>query len=233
MKLYLSIITILLCNSFSMGQEKFRVIIYQNTDIFDITSTDYDVSPSITSTTSQANFNRISFGFQITSKKGLKHQIELMIPEVSKKAGDGQLPFNYQLFKRQQSNSSTTAISFRYEVNKSLYSFKNFSLSLGLGLSPYYIFEERKSYSPDFFDSYLERYGAFFNFIPCITYKATNRFGLEISFPLVIYNFYNVEHHVANPVIPIRMQTNGGFEDKFFDNVYSLRFGVSYSFAKK
>jgi hypothetical protein len=233
MKLYLLTIALSLSSLFSIGQEKFRIKIYQNTDLFDITRTDYDVNPSITSSSQQTKFNRISIGLQIVSKKGLKHQIELMIPEISKQAGDSQLPFEYLLFKRRESNSSTTAISFRYEVNKSLYSFKNFDLSLGLGLTPYYIFEECKSYSPDFFDRYQERYGASFNIVPCINYKLTNRFGLEISFPFTVYNMQNIEFHLSNPVVPIRYQTVSGFDDMFFSKIYTFRFGVSYSFAKK
>jgi hypothetical protein len=232
MNQYLFIIAILLYNHFSFGQGKFGIKIYQNTDVFSVTTTDNDVSPSITSISSQTNFNRISIALQIKSRNKLNHQIELMIPEISKQIPDVQLPFSYQFIKRKESKSSITTISFRYEISKSLYSFKNFRLNLGFGLSPYYVFQERKSYSPNFFDSYLEYYGASFNTIPYITYNVTNRFGLEISFPFTIYNLQKVTQHIANPAIPIKQQTNVGLESNFSNNVYTIRFGMLYVFNK-
>ncbi|MFM9840896.1 MAG: hypothetical protein ACKVOQ_21695 [Cyclobacteriaceae bacterium] len=232
MKQHLSIIVILLSTHFSFGQGKFGIKVYQNTDIFSITTIDYDVNPSLTSTFSRTNFNRISIVLQMAAKNKLIHEIELIIPEFSKPISNPQFPFNYAFRKRNDLDNLMTTISLRYEIHKKIHSVGNIHINLGIGLNPYYINVEDISKTPNTYDRYTKYFGGSLNLIPSIIYKISNQFSLEINCPFKIYDLMNVTNRIANPAIPINQQTSTKIENGFLYNIYTFRFGVSYYFIR-
>ena len=81
----------------SFGQSAFGIKVYQNTDLF---KTIYNESRNNLLTSSeQVNFSRISLAMDIHTKKGLLHEVEFFIPEISKSLEDIQYPMNYEFRK--------------------------------------------------------------------------------------------------------------------------------------
>jgi hypothetical protein len=236
MKQCLLIFAILYSNHVSFGQGKIKLKMYQNTDLFDISYTKYDdnLGKYVSGLSHKTNFNRISLAIQIRAKNKLVHEIELLIPELSKVTTNPQFPFPYSFDYRWQIEPyySVSTVSIRYEVGKTLYSYGNLNLDLGVGINPYYI---SGHFIPPFtttFERTHKYVGFSFNVTPRISYIISKRFGVEINSPFKIYDLIESTLHIDNPSIPIRQQTVSETKSEFFSNVYTIRFGVSYSFKK-
>ena len=79
----------------SFGQKNFGIKIYQNTDFFEIQYYDYQTVRK----SQNVNFNRISLAVEFGTPKGYTHEVELLIPELSKSLDNMQYPMNYEFTK--------------------------------------------------------------------------------------------------------------------------------------
>jgi hypothetical protein len=213
------------------GQNTISLKVYQNTDIFTAKYYSYPQSQSINH--NYINFNRFTIAIHIPVKHKLFHELEVFIPEISKSTYNVQFPLSYEFKKNDAVDNTITTYSFRYELNKILTDpLKRIIFNVGIGLNPYYVAIEYKSNSSMVFDSSLKYYGASFNLIPRINIKLSNRFRVDLNFPLKIYELRQVRLHVDNPSIPHRYQTNGGWDNRFFEKAYTIRFGIMFKLKK-
>jgi hypothetical protein len=231
MKINISLLLLFCSFSFSFSQGKVSFKVYQNTDLFDISYSKYDdnLGKYVSGFLHNTNFNRISLAIQIKAKNKFIHEVELMTPELSKPTSNPQFPFPYSFNYQNEQDYFVSTVSIRYEVGKTLYSYGNLSLGLGIGINPYYIFGH---FIPSVTTTYerTNKYVGFsFNVTPRISYKISKRFGIEINSPFKIYDLTEATQHIYNPAIPIRQQMGSGVEHTFFQKVYTIRFGVSYS----
>src|SRR6187402_386592 len=104
---------------FSFGQKSFGIKIYQNTDIFEIQYVEFRTND--VEKVDKVNFTRVSLAVGIDTKKGYTHEIEFLIPEVSKSYDNIQYPMNYEFKKKMQDfEGQASSYSLRYEVSKTL-----------------------------------------------------------------------------------------------------------------
>jgi hypothetical protein len=215
----------------TFGQSNLSLKVYQNTDVFTATYYPYPQSQPINH--HYTNFTRFTIAIHIPVKHKLFHEFEVFVPEISKSTYKVQFPLSYGFRKNDDVNNTISTYSFRYELNKIVSDpLKRVTFNLGIGLNPYYVDIEYKSKSSMVFDSFLKYYGASFNLIPRINIKVSNRFTIDLNFPFKIYELRQVHLHVANPNIPYRQQTNGGWDNRFFEKAYTVRFGIMFKLRK-
>lgn len=216
---------ILIC---SYGQGKFGIKVYQNTDIFEVGYFESGVNESEKS--NHINFNRLSIGISVTTKNNFTHEIELLIPEISKSINSVQFPMNYEFRKGDTFDGKISTYSIRYEMNKTFSNNLNrLAFNVGVGLNPYYVhIEYTPNTSTAFYFSNIF-YGAALNFTPRINYKLSNRLILDLNIPLKIYDLRWEKTNIKNPSIPIRQQTVKDFDSIFFENAYTIRLGLMYT----
>ncbi|HYI76564.1 MAG TPA: hypothetical protein VEW65_03035 [Chryseolinea sp.] len=216
---------------YSLGQNDFGVKIYQNTDIFETQY--YESRTRETTKVKNVNFNRITFAVDIDTKKGYTHEIEFLIPEISKPLENIQYPLNYEFRKDETFDGAASSYSFRYEISKTLTDkAKKFSFLLGVGINPYYVHIE---YEPNVENTYYwstKLYGFALNITPRIRYKVSQRFSFDLNVPLKIYDLRGEKINVENPAIPIRQQTTNEYSNIFFESAYTIRFGLMYKLSK-
>ncbi|HZI26156.1 MAG TPA: hypothetical protein VFD46_13825 [Chryseolinea sp.] len=216
---------------YSFGQNAFGVKIYQNTDIFE---TQYYESRTMEMTkVKNVNFNRITFAVDIDTKKGYTHEIEFLIPEISKPLENIQFPLNYEFRKDETFDGEASSYSFRYEVSKTLTNkAKRFSFLLGAGINPYYVHIEYEPNVETTYYSSTQLYGFALNITPRISYRVSQRFSVDLNVPLKIYDLRGEKNKTENPAIPIRQQTTNDYSNIFFENAYTIRFGLMYKLNK-
>jgi hypothetical protein len=216
---------------YCLGQNSFGIKIYQNTDIFETQY--YESKTSPVSKVGNFNFDRITLAIDIDTKKGYTHEIEFLIPEVSKSLDDVQFPLNYKFRKGETFDGEASTYSLRYEIGKTLINkAKRFSFLLGVGINPYYI---RIEYEPNVETSYYwstKLYGFALNMTPRINYKLSQRFSIDLNVPLKIYDLRGEKNNIKNPLIPIRQQTTNDYSNIFFESAYTIRFGLMYKMNK-
>lgn len=220
-----------LCVESAFGQKSFGIKIYQNTDIFDIEY--YGNRNSPPTAVDIVNFNRISFAANIQTKKAFIHEVELIIPEISKSLDKIQYPINYEFRKGDTFDGEISSYSLRYEVSRTLTNeIKRFALGIGTGINPYYILIE---YIPNVESTYYastKLFGFAVNLTPRISYNFTNQLSVDLSVPLKIYDLRSEKVHFDNPAIPIRQQTVTDVHNIFFERAYTIRLGVMFRLAK-
>ena len=216
---------------YSFGQNNFGVKIYQNTDIFETQY--YESGTREMTKVKNVNFNRITFAVNIDTKKGYTHEIEFLIPEISKPLENIQYPLNYEFRKDETFDGEASSYSFRYEVSKALTNkAKRFSFLLGAGINPYYVHIEYEPNVETTYYSSTQLYGFALNIIPRIRYKVSQRFSVDLNVPLKIYDLRGEKNKTKNPAIPIRQQTTNDYSNIFFETAYTLRFGLMYKLNK-
>jgi len=214
----------------SFGQNNIGIKIYQNTDLFE---TQYESRFGQVTKVENVNISRISMAVDIETKKGYTHELEFLIPEISKSLDDVQFPLNYEFRKDQTFDGYADSFSLRYELSKTLTNkARRFAFLLGVGINPYYVHIE---YEPNVETTYYwstKLYGFALNVTPRIKYKLSQRFSIDLNVPLKIYDLRGERNRVKNPAIPIRQQTFNDNNSIFFENVYTLRFGLMYKLNK-
>lgn len=214
----------------SYGQQKFAIKVYQNTDLFEATYNEQRTDQL--TKYNYLNFHRISVALAITSKNDLIHELEILMPEITKPTDDIQYPMNYAFRKDITFDSKASSYSFRYEVSKSLTAQSaRFAFDLGLGINPYYVHIE---YVPKVEATYYwsaKLYGMVFNIIPSVKYRLSNRFSIDLNMPLKIYDLRGERNQVDNPAIPKRQQTTKDVDNVFFEQAYTIRLGLMYDLS--
>jgi hypothetical protein len=216
----------------SFGQKGIGIKIYQNTDIFEI-----QFLESVTHNVEKfdkVNFSRVSLALDIDTKKGYTHEIEFLIPEVSKSYDNVQYPMNYEFEKKDAGfEGRASSYALRYELSKTLTSnTKKFCFDLGIGMNPYYVHIEYIPNVPNSYYSSTKLYGFVLNIVPRVKYKLSQRFTIDLNVPLKIYDLQAEKYRVANPAIPIHQQTTIDYRNIFFESAYTFRVGLMYKFSK-
>lgn len=216
---------------YSFGQNNFGIKIYQNTDIFKTQY--YNYTDKETTKIKNINFNRASLAVDIETKKGYTHEIEFLIPEISKSLDHVQFPLNYEFRKGTTFKATASSYSLRYELSKTLTNkAKRFALLLGVAINPYYVFEE---YAPNTETTYYvstKLYGSAMNITTRIKYKLSQRFSIDLNIPLKIYDLRAERTRVKNPNFPIHQQTWTNYSNIFFESAYTIRLGLMYKLTK-
>ncbi|AYB30910.1 hypothetical protein [Chryseolinea soli] len=215
----------------SFGQKNFGIKIYQNTDFFETQY--YNSGLNRRTKVDNVNFSRFSLALDMETKKGYTHEIELMIPELSKSLDNIQFPMNYKFREAEWLDGEATSYSLRYELSKTLTNkVKRFGFNLGLGINPYYVHVE---YIPNIENAYHlsnKLYGFAVNAIPRVTYKLSPRFRLDLNVPLKIYDLRGEKTRIKNPNIPLRQQETTEHSNIFFESAYTIRLGIMYKLNK-
>lgn len=213
----------------SFGQKQFAIKIYQNTDIFKTKY--YETRNREWTKFDHVNFTRITLALEMTTEKGYRHEIELLVPEISKSPANIQFPLNYEFRKDITFEGKASAYSFRYALSKIRISKpKRFAFDFGMGLNPYYIHIE---YMPHVATTYYwstKLYGLALNVIPQMRYKLSSRFDIDVNLLLKMVDLRGESSRIENPAIPVRQQKVSHYNSIFFEGVYTLRFGLMYKF---
>ncbi len=229
MKNYLLLSSFLMFAIGSLAQRSFQAKVYQNTDYFNVSY--YNSQTNSTRNSNVLNFTRISLAFVINTSKNLTHEIEFLIPELSKSIYKVKLPLDYSFKEDDRMKSTISTYSFRYELSKALFNrSKKMVFNLGLGVNPYYTKTEYEPTVANVYYSFVQLYGASVNVIPRINFNITDKIVLDLNIPLKLYDLQNKETHVNNPSLPIRQQSSSEVTDVFFEQAYTIRLGMSYAF---
>jgi hypothetical protein len=215
----------------SYGQRNFGIKIYQNTDIFETQY--YDNDTREVTKFDNVNFSRLSLAVDIDTKKGYTHEIEFLIPEISKPFDRIQFPMNYGFGKGTRFEGKASSYSLRYEISKRLTNkTKAFSFNLGMGINPYYVHLEYIPHDATSVYRSLKSYGFALNMVPRIKYKLSNRLSLDLNVPLKIYDLRGEEFRIKSPALSRSQQTANYHNDIFFESAYTIRLGLMYQFNK-
>ncbi|HEY0769159.1 MAG TPA: hypothetical protein VGD31_02420 [Sphingobacteriaceae bacterium] len=210
----------------SFAQRQFSIKVYQNTDTYNLIVAE-PWKNQTSETRRVVGFSR--FSMALTLEKEFIHELELFLPEFGKAADDLQFPMHRKITKGPRFQSQASAYSFRYELTKSLTRGNSpLGLSLGAGLHPYYV---QIDYTPTVSVAYPSTrswFGAGIVITPRITYDITKRLYLDLNVPLRVFDYQYNKEHIRNPAIPLRQQVNAFLKYRFFDDVYTLRFGIAY-----
>ncbi|MEJ1236586.1 hypothetical protein WBG78_00570 [Chryseolinea sp. T2] len=213
-----------------IAQKSFSIKLYQNSDFFDSEINDWDTRT--TTTVHNANFNRFSVAVSLTSKKRFTHELEIFIPEFSKSLGDLQYPMDYSISKGSSIEGKAGSWSLRYELSKVLTKAnKGLQFSAGAGINPYLVRIEYFSNNPQTYYSSSDLYGAAITIVPRVSYKLFPAFSLELSMPFKVYDLRVNQRRIDNPAIPIAQQETKSYNSIFFESVYTIRLGLSYTFG--
>jgi hypothetical protein len=216
----------------SFGQKGIGIKIYQNTDIFEIQY--FESWTNDVEKFNKVNFSRVSLAVNIDTKKGYTHEIEFLIPEVSKSYDNIQYPMNYE-FKKEMPDfeGQASSYSIRYELSKTLTNkTKRLGVNLGIGINPYYVLVEYIPNVETRYYSSTKLYGFVLNMVPRIKYKLSHRFTIDLNVPLKIYDLRAEKYRVKNPAIPIHQQTTIDYSNIFFESAYTFRLGLMYKLSK-
>lgn len=220
---------LILANSY--GQNKYAIKIYQNTDKF--TAEYYAWNYGSLEKYEYQKFNRLSLALDIETKNKFTHEIELLIPELSKSTYSIQFPMNYEFRKDYGSTGKVSSYALRYELIISLSDkSKRFTFNPGVGINSYYVYIEFMPDVANAFNRSNKLYGFVFNITPRISYKLTNRFKIDVNVPLKVYDLREDAERIDNPAIPVRQQANSKTHSIFFENAYTIRLGLLYYLSK-
>lgn len=216
---------------YSLAQKKLGIRIYQNTDFFE---TQYnEVFTGNVTKFQNVNFGRISLALNLKTKKGYNHEIEFLIPEISKSLDKIQFPMNYNFRKGDTFVGRASAYSLRYEVSRSITNNSGpFAFLLGVAVNPYYVHIEYEPTNETTYYSSTKLYGFAINVIPRLEYKLNDRLCLDLDVPLNVFDLHAQKVYIANPSIPLRHQSAVSFASSFFERAYTIRLGLMYRLKK-
>lgn len=221
-------LTLWLITSTLFAQRKTGITIYQNTDFFNTSFTYY--GPNRTETEQRSNFNRLSVAIDFPYQKFV-HEIEVFVPEFSKELDRIQYPFNYSFRSDTDWEQSFSSFAFRYEIVKQITK-KNGPLlvSFGIAINPSYTITKSIRKGGFVFPATDKIFAASLNFIPRLTYVLSERIHINLNVPIKTYDFQYFHQYVENPNVPIDDQKDSNTEHVFFEDVFTIRFGLTYRF---
>jgi hypothetical protein len=228
-------IVLLACLTISAGafaQHEYRIKLYQHTSSLETVyqyqsggaTSEKSGGRHLTTGTFSVAFNLVSL------RGGFHHEVEIFMPEINRSAQNIQFPKNFGLSQSALTRDVISTYAARYEINQDITNVtKRFVLNLGLAVNPYHIEMEFNPRESNVYNRNVRVTGANFNIIPRVSWQLTDRLSLELNVPVNVLDVYRVKHHVDNPVISKDAQTNTGKEHKFFEDIYTVRFGVAYT----
>jgi hypothetical protein len=217
-------------SSFAAAQNKTGLKIYHNTDIFNVEYKHrYNTTPPTTSER-KINFNRFSIAVDIPSRRFI-HELEIFIPEISKRVERAQFPFDSQFMSYDELDDSFYSFALRYELIKQISKSKGpLSFSVGAGLNPGFTVAIYDPLVPSVFSQTHKTFSVSLNLIPRISYAISKKISLELNVPVKVYDFRFLFREVENPQIPYKQQRQEETQHVFFEDVYTIRFGIQYLF---
>jgi hypothetical protein len=228
-------VVLLACLTISAGafaQREYRIKLYQHTSSLE-TVYQYQSGGATSEKSRDRHFTTGTFSvaFNVVSLRGgFHHELEIFVPEINRSAQNVQFPKNFGLSQSVLTRDVISAYAARYEINQDITNVtKRFVLNLGLAVNPYHIEMEFSPREGNVYDRNVRVTGTNINIIPRVSWQLTDRFSLELNVPVNIFNVYRSKRHVDNPILPKEGQTNVGTEHKFFENIYTVRFGVAYT----
>lgn len=229
MKYILLFASLMLAITCSFAQSTIGIKLYHNTDIFK--SEYYIRGGGRIATDDHVNINRFSLAIDVKTKKGFTHELELMVPDLSKTTGRLQYPMKYKLQRDYGFEDEGSTYSFRYELSKDVFKMSDrFTFNLGLGVNPYYVDIDYESQVDYMYSRSYKFYGGVLNVVPRVNFKLSNRFVVDLNIPLKVYDLRYTEQHIDNPTIPIRQQTTKDNDHIFLEGSYTIRIGLLYNF---
>src|SRR5690349_7139949 len=100
------------------AQKSVGVKLYQNTDVFE---SQFDDSRfARTRKVDNVNVTRLSLALVVDKKKGYRQEIELFVPEISKRLDKAQFPMKYRFREGEGFDGKIGTYSARYELSKLL-----------------------------------------------------------------------------------------------------------------
>jgi hypothetical protein len=227
------IAVLFISNAFcSFGQKAIGIKLYQNTDIFEIRY--FESMIKHVEKLDKVNFTRVSLAVDIDTKEGYTHEIEFMIPEVSKSYDKIRHAMNHEFQKETPDfEGQASSYSLRYELSKTLTNKANkLDFNLGVGLNPYYVLVEYIPNVDTRYYSSTKLYGFVMNLIPRVIYKLSDRFSVDLNVPLKIYDLRAEKRTIKNPAIPIHQRTTINYSNIFFESAYTIRLGLMCKLRK-
>jgi hypothetical protein len=226
-------VVLLSCLTISAGalaQHEYRIKLYQHTSSLE-TVYQYNNTTSEKSGDRHFTTGTFSVAFNMVSLRGgFHHEVEIFIPEINRSAQDIQFPGNFELRRSTLTNDVISAYAFRYEINQDITNVtKRFVLNVGLAVNPYHIDMEFKPRESNVFHRDVSITGAHFNIIPRVSWQLTERLSIELNVPVNVFDIYRIKQRVDNPGFSLRSQSNAGTEHTFFEDIYTVRFGVAYT----
>jgi hypothetical protein len=215
-------------NAFAQNEISFKI--YQNTDVFPVTYRHHYLDvPSVTHE-QKINFTRFSIAVDIPGKK-INHELELFIPEISKRVNKAQFPIDANYLANERYDDKFYSVAFRYEVKKQFSKNKPVSFGLGAAINPgFTVTMYEPSMNASVFYQTHKTLNVSLNMIPRVTYVPGKKISIELNVPLKIYDFKFVETEVENPNVPYSAQKQESTDHLFFEDVYTIRLGIGYRF---
>ncbi|MCD9016825.1 hypothetical protein [Parachryseolinea silvisoli] len=228
-------VVLLACLTISAGafaQHEYRIKLYQHTSSLE-TVYQYQSDGATSEKSGDRHFTTGTFSvaFNLVSLRGgFHHEVEIFMPEIDRSAQNIQFPKNFGLSQSARTRDVISTYAARYEINQDITNVtKRFVLNLGLAVNPYHIEMEFNPREGNVYNRNVRVTGANINIIPRVSWQLTDRLSLELNVPVNVFNVYRSKQHVDNPILPKEGQTNAGTEHKFFEDIYTVRFGVAYT----
>jgi hypothetical protein len=228
-------IVLLACLTISAGafaQHEYRIKLYQHTSSLEtVYQRPSSGGPDQKSGDRHFTTGTFSVAFNVISLRGnFHHELEIFMPQINRSAQGIQFPRNFELSRNPSTNDVISAYSFRYEVNQDITNVtKRFVLNLGAAINPYHIEMKFNPLENKVYNSGARITGATFNIIPRVSYQLTDRLSFELNVPVNVFDIYRVRHHTDNPTISKDAQSKTGTEHMFFNDIYTVRFGIGYT----
>jgi hypothetical protein len=174
------------------------------------------------------DIGHISVSFSIEKAKSI-HEIELSRIEfyrtnnsthIYHSAGDtGQITSGQK--------ASMFNLNIRYEYIRRIVNVKDrMEFLVAASAEPYF---ESFIILPKIYTSFTTKQlylGSKFYFIPRAIYNISNKFYIDLNFPIELFNFYWVRSRIKNPTLPINLQRSNVFHSNFFNDIFRLRLGI-------
>lgn len=228
--LFTTLLLVQICNCHS--QNSLNLKLYQNTDYHQ--QLYYIPVPRENKNEGTLNFSRLSLAFNIATKKGLFHEIELQIPEFSRPLDKLDFPQKYGIWKGNSYTQTGSSFACRYELGKMIGKKSNpINFLVSAALNPYYL---KVEYSPTVDLSYYNTrsfYGIALNVVPRLYFRINDRFSIDLNTPLRLYNFRRSSYRIDNPILPARQQRSKQTDHLFLEPVYNFRLGLRYSLIQR
>lgn len=230
-------IVLLACLTISaeaFAQHEYRIKLYQHTSSLETVYQRPSANgPEAKSGDKHVTMGTFSLAFNMISLRGnFHHELEIFMPEIKRKAQNVQFPFNYDLTRFADVADVVSTYSFRYEINTDITNVtKRFWLNVGAAVNPYHIEIQNTPREMRALDVERNvRYtGARFNIIPRVSCQLTDRLNLELNIPVNVFEIRRAKVDAHTPNLSLTPQATTSTEHTFFDNIYTVRFGVAYT----
>ena len=229
-RFFIPLLLLLLFSPSAFAQKEIGVKLYWNIDYFHINSPTMDAPFGPLQRTSKTGFDRFSIAFDFSNKKRT-HGLEFFLPEFNKTFDRVKIPVeHYFWYVSDQVTQQVDSYSFRYEFRKQLTNVeKPLSFSLGVAFNPYFV---NTDLDPKI-DNYrapvdIHLYGGGIALIPQVKYKLNEKVYLDIGFVFKIYEYQYLWTRILNPTTTYRQQQSSKQHNTFFEDNYTLRFGLYY-----